>query len=469
MADEIRQQSIDREAARQLATTTKSVPQMVGITPRWLLRLLPWVQVESGTYRVNRRKAVDRDIQKLHVEIVNGKVNVTGKQLSDLNLFRGTDLKTLDSLAAKLKSEQYGPGAVIVAEGDPGDRFFLIAQGKVEASIVGPHGERLVVGVLSDGDYCGEMALIQGGPRTATLTADAGTVLLALPKGDFENLLKKAPKLKKTLEAAVERRQRVLEEAGEHGEPPIEVTGSHEGEHDVPEVFMDYETEPKELPLHVVQTIVRVHTRVSDLFNQPINQLREQIRLAIEGIKERQEWDMVNHPDFGLLAQVDEVMRVNTRRGPPTPDDLDELLSRVWKKPAFFLAHPRAIAAFGRECTRRGVPPVVVNMFGSPFITWRGVPLVSSDKLEVAGGPRGAGLTNILLMRVGEQEQGVVGLHQTGIPGEQMPSLSVRFMNINPKSVASYLVTNYFSVASLTPDALGVLENVQVGYYHEYD
>ena len=78
MADEIRQQSIDREAARQLATTTKSVPQMVGITPRWLLRLLPWIQVESGTYRVNRRKAVDRDIQKLHVEIVGGKVNVTG-------------------------------------------------------------------------------------------------------------------------------------------------------------------------------------------------------------------------------------------------------------------------------------------------------------------------------------------------------------------------------------------------------
>ena len=72
-------------------------------------------------------------------------------------------------------------------------------------------------------------------------------------------------------------------------------------------------------------------------------------------------------------------------------------------------------------------------------------------------------------MRVGEQEQGVVGLHQTGIPGEQMPGLSVRFMNINPKSVASYLITNYFSVASLTPDALGVLENVQVGYYHEYE
>ncbi len=74
----------------------------------------------------------------------------------------------------------------------------------------------------------------------------------------------------------------------------------------------------------------------------------------------------------------------------------------------------------------------------------------------------------MLLMRVGEAEQGVVGLHQTGIPGEQMPSLSVRFMGIDSKAIASYLVTTYFSAAVLTADALGVLEDVEVGYYHEY-
>ena len=53
-------------------------------------------------------------------------------------------------------------------------------------------------------------------------------------------------------------------------------------------------------------------------------------------------------------------MTLSTRTGAPTPDDLDELIARVWKEPAFFLAHPRAIAAFGRECTRRGVPPPTV-------------------------------------------------------------------------------------------------------------
>jgi Phage capsid-like protein len=217
--------------------------------------------------------------------------------------------------------------------------------------------------------------------------------------------------------------------------------------------------------------VLRVHTRVTDLYNQPINQLREQLRLTVEGIKEQQEWEIINNPSFGLLNVASPLLPVQPRYGAPTPDDLDALLSLGWKKPSFFLAHPRAIAAFGRECTRRGVPPVTINLFGSPFITWRGVPLVPTDKLEVKGrsaNPLGPGKTNILLVRVGEKEQGVVGLHQIGVPGEQIPGLSVRLMNIGNDAIASYLLSLYFSCAVLTDDALAVLENVEVGYYHDY-
>ncbi len=67
-------------------------------------------------------------------------------------------------------------------------------------------------------------------------------------------------------------------------------------------------------------------------------------------------------------------------------------------------------------------------------------------------------------MRTGEAVQGVVGLHQTGIPDEVQPSLNVRFMNIDEKGVISYLVSAYYSVAVLVPDALGILENVEVGF-----
>ncbi len=244
--------------------------------------------------------------------------------------------------------------------------------------------------------------------------------------------------------------------------------GTHRiDEDEIDETYPDYEEQPNEYMLNLIQTILKLNTNVTDIFNSPIDQKSEQMRLTIEAMREQQEWEMINHPEFGLLSAAAPHMRIRPRRGAPMPDDLDELLAKVWKKPAFFLAHPRAIAAFGRECTRRGVPPVVVHVMGSPFMTWRGVPLVPCDKLPV-GGRRGGNATSILLMRVGEGDQGVIGLHQPGIPDEMEPSLSVRLGCIDNRGIASYILSLYFSVAVLSDDALGVLEGVEVGNYYDY-
>jgi len=233
---------------------------------------------------------------------------------------------------------------------------------------------------------------------------------------------------------------------------------------DLPEIYVDYDEKPREYTLSAVTTVLDLQTRISDMYRSPHDQIREQLRLIIEKVKERQESELVNNKEYGLLHNVDSSMRVKPRKGAPTPDDLDELIAKVWKEPAFFLANPHAIAAFGRECTRRGVPPPTVTLFGSPFLTWRGIPLVPSDKLAVKEEK-----TSILLLRTSEKKQGVVGLFQPGIPGEVSPSLSVRFMGINHKAIASYLISLYCSVAVLTEDALGVLENVSVDQYHEYN
>jgi Phage capsid-like protein len=232
---------------------------------------------------------------------------------------------------------------------------------------------------------------------------------------------------------------------------------------DLPEIYVDYEEKPREYTLSAVTTVLDLQTRISDMYRSPHDQIKEQLRLIIEKVKERQESELINNAEYGLLHNVEPSMKVKTRKGAPTPDDLDELIARVWKEPAFFLAHPRTIAAFGRECTRRGVPPPTVNIFGSPFLTWRGFPLIPSDKVAIKGEK-----TSILLLRTGEKKQGVVGLFQPGIPGEVSPSLSVRFMGINHRAIASYLISLYCSLAVLTEDALGVLENVSVDQYHEY-
>jgi hypothetical protein len=243
----------------------------------------------------------------------------------------------------------------------------------------------------------------------------------------------------------------------------VEVLCGKRDEAELPTTFVDYDEKPHEYFLNAVSTILDVHTRVSDLYSSPHDQIKEQLRLTIETIKEKQESELINHPDYGLLASVAPEQIVYPLTGAPTPDDLDELLSKVWKEPAFFLAHPLAIAAFGRECTRRGVPPPTVSLFGSQFLTWRGIPLVPSDKVPVADGK-----SKILLLRVGEKRQGVVGLFQPGLAGEQGPGLSVRFMGINRNAIASYLISLYCSLAVHTPDALAVLEDVEIGKYHDY-
>jgi len=241
------------------------------------------------------------------------------------------------------------------------------------------------------------------------------------------------------------------------------VACSRRDESELPQTFVDYEEKPREYFLNAVSTVLDIHTRISDLYSSPHDQIKEQLRLTIETIKERQESELINNADYGLLANVHDDQRISTLTGAPTPDDLDELLTRVWKEPGFFLAHPLAIAAFGRECTRRGVPPPTVSLFGSQFITWRGVPLIPSDKIIIEDGK-----TKILLLRVGEKRQGVVGLFQPGLAGEQSPGLSVRFMGINRNAITSYLISLYCSLAVLTDDALAVLEDVEIGKYHDY-
>lgn len=469
--DRIMQTSINSREAKNFATTTKTTAQMAEITPRLLLRLLPWVQVEGGVYRVNRRRVVSADDHRIHCRIDDGRAFVDPSDLRGLYLFRSADDAVVREVAGAFRQIDVGVNDEVFVEGAPADNFYVVARGSVEVLARNPRGGTLQLGVLGDGDYFGEMALLGGGTRSATVRALAPTTLLALDVAVFRTVLDRAPGLRDALQAMADFRSSRDPRANEYGEAGIDVKAGHEGEQELSGTFVSYDEEPRELHLSLSQAIVRLHTRIGDLYNYPIDQLREQLRLTIESMKERQEWEIVNNPEFGLLANVDPTMRVHSRTGTPTPDALDELLSRVWKEPSFFLAHPRAIAAFGRECTRRGVPPPTTNLFNGSVLTWRGIPIVPCDKLLIDGRARprtGVGRTSILLMRVGEARQGVVGLHKTGLPGEIMPSLSVRSMGIDSRSVAEYLVSLYYSAAVLTEDAIGVLADVEVGHHYDY-
>lgn len=451
--------SLGAQAARNLTNTTKTPPQMAMISPRWLLRFLPWVDVEAGTYRVNRVRVVGHEFERVNTRIEGEQVVLDAQQLRAVPLFSRLIDVLIERLAGQFKPVSYKMRELIVQQGDEADRFFIVASGKVEIFCRGPVGNS-VLRMLGPGSYFGEVGLVRAGGRTASAQAMAPTVLLALERAHFEAALAESPDLRAALEANIEAF------SDERHEVAVDMSARAEGEEDITTTFVDYEEHPRELGLSSVQTILRAHSRVTDLYRSPMDQLKEQIRLVLEACRERQEWEILNNPGFGLLANTVPSMRIPTRTGPPTPDDMDELLSMVWKEPAYFLAHPKAIAAFGRECTRRGVPPPTVGMAGAQFLTWRGVPLVPCDKLPIVP-VGGVPTSQILLMRVGAERQGVVGLHQPSIGDPKLPSVAIRFNGIDMKGIASYLLTLYFSAAILTPDAIGMLENVEIGHFHD--
>jgi hypothetical protein len=451
------QLSLSTQAARQLATTTKTPPQMQEITSRWLLKMLPWVQVSGGTFRVNRRLTYSLGDNRITFVSTGADVQVIPGELAELPVLRGfEDEECLRALAERCVQQEAEPGQVLAEQGAPADRVFLIAHGKLQQVGASKYGDEANLGALAEGDYTGAENLVEQRDWPHTLRAQTAAIVLTLSRDDFRRVMDDRP----ALEAQVrEFLSRPVGEQNKYGEKAIALAAGHDGEPVLPGTFVDYEVSPREYQLQVAQTVLRVHSRVADLFNEPMNQVEQQLRLTIEALRERQEHEMINHREFGLLHNADLRQRIQTRGGPPTPDDMDELLSRR-RGNRLFLAHPRAIAAFGRECNRRGIYPTPVEVHGHHVPAWRGVPIFPCNKIPISE----HATSSILVMRTGEEEQGVIGLHQTGLPDEYRPSLSVRFMGINDQAVIQYLISAYFSVAVLVPDALGVLENVEIAH-----
>ena len=374
-------QSVSLSGARRLANTTKTVAQITAVTPRWSLRMLPWVAVEAGTYRVNHRRILVPDDERIRLPQLEGRATVNARALRHVAALRDLDEALLEAMAGRFRSRVFDRGQAVTTEGQPGDELLIVASGKVEVTHTGAHGQALSTALLSEGDFFD--TLLTGEHRDVAIRAVTPVQLLVLEKGPFEELLNEAPQFRSLLDAS--RSSNGQPRVNEWGEMEFHTTINGGDGGDLPGSYIDYEHHPREYSLTAIQSVVQIRTPIADLYNNPYDQLREQMRQAIETIKEKQECELINNREFGLLHNAARSMRVTTRNGAPTPDDMDELLSRVWKKPAYFLAHPKAIAAFGRECTSRGVPPPTVNLFGSPFLTWRGVPIVPCDKLLVDG------------------------------------------------------------------------------------
>ncbi len=452
------QLSLSTAAARKLSSTTKSKPQMQSITPRWLLQLLPWVEARGGAYRVNRRLNYTLGDGRLDFLTTGSEVQVIAAELTDLPLLRNfAEIDVLETLADRFVQREYDPGTVLVEAGGPADELVLLVHGRFARLREGEYGEESTLEIMADGDYFGDEELLGTDPTwDYSVKASTACTVMALPRAAFREVLDQSGALRDHLALY---RTAASRARNSHGEASVEVISGHRGEPALNGTFVDYELKPREFELSIAQTILRVHTRVQDLFNEPIDQLEQQLRLTIEAVRERQEYELVNNKGFGLLHNADFSQRIYTRGGPPTPYDMDQLLNTVWKNPAFILAHPDAIAAFRDECSRQGIVPETIHVPGGRLSAWRGVPIYPCWKIPITA----QRTTSIMVMRTGETDRGVIGLRKTGLVDEYEPGLSVRFMSIDERAIVNYLITCYYSLAVLVPDALGVLENVQLG------
>jgi len=451
------QSSLGTAAARNLATTTKTPPQMQGITNRWVQKVLPWVDVKGGTFRVNRRVSYAVGDGRVEVLQTADQISIIPAELGEFPALRGyDDADVLSALVGRFAQVQIEAGTVVVQAGAPISSVLVVAHGRLVRSATNAYGEQKATGVIADGGFFGSSGLTN--PQAVwdeTITAQTACTLLSLDRAHFAEVAEQSASLQDHLRSYAVTAEKPKSRGGEAA---LAMASGHSGEHVLPSTFVDYEGSPREYELQVAQTVLRVHSRVADLFNEPMNQIEHQLKLTIAELRERQEHELINNRDFGLLHNVDYSQRLQPISGPPTPDDLDELLCRR-RDSKVFLAHPRAIAAFGRECNKRGLYPSSVALGERTVPAWRGVPILPCPVIPISE----HNTSSILVLRTGQDNQGVVGLHQTGIPDEHEPGLNVRFMGIDEKAVISYLVSTYFSAAVLVPDAIGMLENAELG------
>jgi ATP-binding cassette subfamily B protein len=125
------------------------------------------------------------------------------ERLRDIPILSILDEESLKAVAGLFVTEHYPQDRVIVHEGDPGDRFYIIVRGRAEVFKTGPSGSETRMAVLEDGDYFGEIALVRNVPRTASVRTLSDCIFLSLTGEQFIRMMEQSPKMREEIEHAM--------------------------------------------------------------------------------------------------------------------------------------------------------------------------------------------------------------------------------------------------------------------------
>ena len=123
--------------------------------------------------------------------------------LGRCRLFAGMGPEALRAMARTLRARRFRRGEVLFHEGDPGDALFVVASGAVKVVVPSEDGEEAILATLRRGDFLGELALLDGAPRSASAVALEATEALALPRDQFLALVATEPAIRDALMASL--------------------------------------------------------------------------------------------------------------------------------------------------------------------------------------------------------------------------------------------------------------------------
>ena len=129
--------------------------------------------------------------------------NFAVEALARCPLFKHASPNILASLAGRLRRRRFRRNEVIFHQGDPGDALHIVAAGSVKILLPSAEGDEAIIATLRPGDFFGELALLDGAPRSATATALDQSDTLVLPRAEFTQLLDTLPGLRDALLASL--------------------------------------------------------------------------------------------------------------------------------------------------------------------------------------------------------------------------------------------------------------------------
>src|SRR3954470_4527615 len=223
MSDSLLQRSVTTSVAKNLATTTKTSPKMMSITPRWLLSMLPWVHIHGGTYRVNRTKVELSKAERIEVALNDGGATFPSESLRSVPLFSRVPESVMAQMAARFKTEEVSLGNKLIVEGEDLSKFFIIAQGQVEGLSKGVHGSDLRIALLPEGEFFGETDLVSDKPSDVTVRTTTPCVLLTLSRKDLDTVLGEIPSLGDEFKRAIDEHLELRSMVNRYGERNIDL------------------------------------------------------------------------------------------------------------------------------------------------------------------------------------------------------------------------------------------------------